>query len=373
MWGLIAPLAPRFQELYGLSDTQISLVIATPVLLGSLFRIPMGVLTDRFGGRIIFTGMMLFLIVPVVLIGLFGGSFYGLLFWGFLLGVAGSSFAVGVPFVSRWFPASRQGVALGVYGTGNIGTALAAYSAPAIAGAWGWRWAFWVFVVPLAAMAAAFWALGREAPGPRVHRSLAEGLAPFREGAEPWVLSLFYFLTFGGFVALGIYLPKLLVDLFGLEQTDAGLRAAGFVVLATLSRPVGGWLADRIGGGPLLAVVFAVLPLMALLLAFGGGMVPFTVGALSSAALLGMGNGAVFKLVAALYPGRTGAVTGVVGAAGGLGGFFPPLVMGAVRDLTGSYAIGFVLLALFAAGCFGVNAAFMKRWRARSEGRMEGV
>lgn len=373
VWGLIAPLAPRFQELYGLSDTQISLVIATPVLLGSLFRIPMGVLTDRFGGRIIFTGMMLFLIVPVVLIGLFGGSFYGLLFWGFLLGVAGSSFAVGVPFVSRWFPASRQGVALGVYGTGNIGTALAAYSAPAIAGAWGWRWAFWVFVVPLAAMAAAFWALGREAPGPRVHRSLAEGLAPFREGAEPWVLSLFYFLTFGGFVALGIYLPKLLVDLFGLEQTDAGLRAAGFVVLATLSRPVGGWLADRIGGGPLLAVVFAVLPLMALLLAFGGGMVPFTVGALSSAALLGMGNGAVFKLVAALYPGRTGAVTGVVGAAGGLGGFFPPLVMGAVRDLTGSYAIGFVLLALFAAGCLGVNAAFMKRWRARSEGRMEGV
>ncbi|ABG04170.1 major facilitator superfamily MFS_1 [Rubrobacter xylanophilus DSM 9941] len=373
VWGLIAPLAPRFQELYGLSDTQISLVIATPVLLGSLFRIPAGILADRFGGRRVFTGMLLFLVLPVVLIGFFGGSFYGLLFWGFLLGVAGSSFAVGVPFVSKWFPPERQGVALGVYGVGNIGSALAAYAAPAIAGAWGWRWAFWVFAVPLLAMAAVFWAVGRDAPGGGPPPSLAEGLRLFREELGPWVLSLFYFLTFGGFVALGIYLPKLLVDLFGLGQTDAGLRAAGFVVLATLARPVGGWLSDRVGGGPLLAVVFALLPLMALLLAFGGGMVSFTVGALSSAALLGVGNGAVFKLVAALYPGRTGVVTGLVGAAGGLGGFFPPLVMGVVRDLTGSYAPGFVLLALFAAGCFAVNAACMRRWKAQGQGRTEGV
>ncbi|BBL78659.1 MFS transporter [Rubrobacter xylanophilus] len=373
VWGLIAPLAPRFQDLYGLSDTQISLVIATPVLLGSLFRIPAGILADRFGGRRVFTGMLLFLVLPVVLIGFFGGSFYGLLFWGFLLGVAGSSFAVGVPFVSKWFPPERQGVALGVYGVGNIGSALAAYAAPAIAGAWGWRWAFWVFVVPLLAMAAMFWAVGRDAPGSGPSPSLAEGLGLFREELGPWVLSLFYFLTFGGFVALGIYLPKLLVDLFGLGQTDAGLRAAGFVVLATLARPVGGWLSDRVGGGPLLAVVFALLPLMALLLAFGGEMVSFTVGALSSAALLGVGNGAIFKLVAALYPGRTGGVTGLVGAAGGLGGFFPPLVMGVVRDLTGSYAPGFVLLALFAAGCFAVNAACMRRWKAQGQGRTEGV
>ncbi|QYJ14444.1 putative nitrate transporter NarT [Rubrobacter xylanophilus DSM 9941] len=373
VWGLIAPLAPRFQDLYGLSDTQISVVIATPVILGSLFRVPLGLLTDRFGGRVVFTGMLLFLVLPVVLIGFFGGSFYGLLFWGFLLGVAGSSFAVGVPFVSKWFPPERQGVALGVYGVGNIGSALAAYAAPAIAGAWGWRWAFWVFVVPLLAMAAMFWAVGRDAPGGGPPPSLAEGLGLFREEVGPWVLSLFYFLTFGGFVALGIYLPKLLVDLFGLGQTDAGLRAAGFVVLATLARPVGGWLSDRVGGGPLLAVVFALLPLMALLLAFGGGMVSFTLGALSSAALLGVGNGAVFKLVAGLYPGRTGVVTGLVGAAGGLGGFFPPLVMGVVRDLTGSYTPGFVLLALFAAGCFAVNAACMRRWKAQGQGRTEGV
>jgi MFS transporter, NNP family, nitrate/nitrite transporter len=141
-----------------------------------------------------------------------------------------------------------QGLALGVYGMGNIGTALAAYSAPAIAAFYGWRWAFWVFVVPLVAMAAIFYLLGRDAPRTGPRPSVTAGISLFRQEVMPWVLSLFYFLTFGGFVALGIYLPKLLVDLFGFTQTGAGLRAAGFVVLATISRPAGGWLADRVGG-----------------------------------------------------------------------------------------------------------------------------
>lgn len=361
VWGLIAPLAPRFQEEYGLSNTQISVVIATPVILGSLFRIPIGLATDRFGGRAVFTALIAFVTLPTLGIGAFGGSFSGLLFWGFLLGVAGSSFAVGVPYVSRWFPPHMQGLALGVYGMGNIGTALAAYSAPAIAGIFGWQWAFWVFVVPLIAMAGVFWTLGRDAPvsGPRP--SLAAGIRVFREETAPWMLSLFYFLTFGGFVALGLYLPTLLVNDFGLEATDAGMRAAGFVVLATFARPVGGWVADRVGGALALAGIFALLPLLALVLATSPGMVLFTFACLSIALLLGLGNGAVFKLVAELYPGKTGAVTGVVGAAGGLGGFFPPLVMGAVRDATGTYAIGFVLLALFAAGCLVVNLLYMRK------------
>jgi MFS transporter, NNP family, nitrate/nitrite transporter len=174
-------------------------------------------------------------------------------------------------------------------------------------------------------------------------------------------LSLFYFLTFGGFVALGIYLPKLLVDLFGFTPTGAGLRAAGFVVLATLTRPIGGWLADRIGGSLTLTFVFVSLPVTALVMSLQPGLSLFRLAVLTTAVLLGVGNGAVFKLVAEYYPGKTGAVTGVVGAAGGLGGFFPPLVLGVVRDATGSYAVGFVLLAIFAVGCLLVNLLFVRR------------
>jgi NNP family nitrate/nitrite transporter-like MFS transporter len=361
VWGLVAPLAPQFQELYGLSSTQISVVIATPVLLGALFRIPMGLLTDHFGGRAVFPVLMLLLIVPVLFVGLLGGSFGGLLFWGFFLGVAGSSFAVGVPFVSKWFPPHMQGLALGVYGVGTIGTAVAAYTAPAIAAFYGWQWAFWVFIVPLIVMAVVFWAVGRDAPSTGPKPSVAAGVALFRHEAMPWVLSLFYFLTFGGFVALGIYLPKLLVDLFGYTEVGAGLRAAGFVVLAVLARPVGGWLADRIGGPPTLTISFLILPVMALILSFEPGIVLFTFGALSSAVVFGLGNGSVFKLVAEYYPGKTGAVTGLVGAAGGLGGFFPPLVLGVVRDTTGSYGIGLVLLALFAVGCLLINLLYVTR------------
>jgi NNP family nitrate/nitrite transporter-like MFS transporter len=209
-----------------------------------------------------------------------------------------------------------QGLALGIYGMGNIGTAVAAYTAPAIAAFYGWQWAFWVFIVPLIAMAVVFWVMGRDAPSTGPRPSVTAGIALFRQEVMPWVLSLFYFLTFGGFVAMGIYLPKLLVDLFGFTQTGAGLRAAGFVVLATLARPVGGWLSDRIGGVRTLMIVFAVLPVIAIILSFEPGIVLFMVGALSSAVLFGLGNGAVFKLVAEYYPAKTGAVTGVVGAAG---------------------------------------------------------
>ncbi len=372
VWGLIAPLAPQFQQLYELSSTQISIVIATPVILGSLFRIPLGLLTDRFGGRLVFTALMLVVTVPTLFIGFLGGSFGGLLFWGFFLGLAGASFAVGVPFVSKWFPPHMQGLALGIYGMGNIGTALAAYSAPAIAAFYGWQWAFWVFIVPLIAMAAVFWFLGQDAPSRGPRPSVTAGMVLFKDEIMPWVLSLFYFLTFGGFVALGIYLPTLLVDLFGFTPTGAGLRAAGFVILATLSRPVGGWLADRIGGSSTLTIIFAVLPVMALIMGFQPGIVLFTVGALSSAVLLGLGNGAVFKLVAEYYPAKTGAVTGVVGAAGGLGGFFPPLVLGVVRDATGAYTIGFILLAVFAVGCLLVNMLYVRRHPSGTDDATEG-
>jgi MFS transporter, NNP family, nitrate/nitrite transporter len=353
VWSLLAPLAPGVQRQYGLSDTQTGVLLAVPVLLGSLARIPMGIITDRIGGRITFTALMLFSIVPVTFIG-FADSYGALLFWGFWLGMAGSSFAVGVPFVSRWFPAAKQGTALGIYGIGNIGTALAAYLVPWIAAEYGWSYAFWVFVPVLAAAAMAFWFMAEDAPTTARPISLAQSLEVVSRQPLVWLFGLFYFVTFGGFVAFSIFLPKLLVDWFGFAKTDAGLRTAGFVVLATAVRPVGGYLADRIGGAQVLTLVFATAPVLALVLAFEArdpGIVAVTVACLGLAATFGLGNGAVFKLVAQYFPRNTGIVTGVVGAAGGIGGFFPPMVMGAVRDLTGSYQLGLVLLALFAAFC----------------------
>ncbi|HEX2986942.1 MAG TPA: nitrate/nitrite transporter [Chloroflexota bacterium] len=353
VWSLLAPLASGIQKQYGLSDTQTGLLLAVPVLLGSLARIPMGIITDRLGGRITFTALMLFCIIPVVFVGL-ADSFGALLFWGFWLGIAGSSFAVGVPFVSRWFPPGNQGTALGIYGMGNIGTALAAYLVPWIAGQYGWSYAFWVFAPALAVAALLFWLLAEDAPITVRPVSLAESLEVVRQHRISWLFGLFYFVTFGGFVAFSVFLPKLLVDWFGFAKTDAGFRTAGFVVLATVIRPMGGYLADRVGGARVLSWVFTAAPVLGLVLAFealGPNIVAVTGACLALAAAFGLGNGAVFKLVAQYFPRNTGIVTGVVGAAGGIGGFFPPLVMGAVKDLTGNYALGLVLLALFTAFC----------------------
>src|SRR5215207_2077353 len=316
VWGLVSPLATRFQELYELSSTQISVVIATPVILGSFFRIPIGLLADRFGGRAVFTALMLVLVVPVLFIGLLGESFGGLLFWGFFLGLAGSSFAVGVPFVNKWFPPHMQGLVLGIYGMGNIGSAIAAYAAPAIAAFYGWQWEFWVFILPLVAMAAVFWILGRDAPAavgdgrylPVSQGGHALGLEPLLLPDLRWVRGV------GDLPAQAPRRP--------LRVHPDGFWAAGFVVLATLARPVGGWLADRIGRSRTLAIVFAVVPVTALVMSLQPDLGLFRVAVLTTAVLLGIGNGAVFKLVAAYCPDKTGAVTGVVGAAGGLGGPF---------------------------------------------------
>jgi NNP family nitrate/nitrite transporter-like MFS transporter len=359
VWSLLAPLAPLFRQEWGLSATETGILVAVPVILGSIARIPLGIVTDRFGGRVVLTIFLYALTVPLVLAGLAGG-FWSLLGVAFLLGVAGAVFAIGVPFVARWFPPERQGMALGIYGMGNIGTAIAALVAPPVAEAFGWPVAFWMFVPVVLVMGTLVLLLGRDAPGTRPAVTLAQRLAPLQRPTA-WVLSVFYFLTFGGFVAISVYLPTFLVDAFGLERADAAARAAGFAVLATLTRPIGGVLADRWGGAPVLNATFLVVALLPIILAFQPGIVLMTVAFLGMAAALGLGNGAVFKLVAETFPRETGTVTGLVGAAGGLGGFFPPILMGLVRDATGAYAIGFMLLSELALGCLIVNLLVMQR------------
>jgi len=370
-WSMFGPLGPTLQDRLHLTDFQLAVVIAIPVVLGSLLRIPMGILTDRYGGRIVFTGLMAYSVIPLVLLALFHNSFAAVVVLGFLLGVTGSSFAIGIPFVNRWYAKQRQGVALGVYGMGMGGTVIAALTAPKMAKRWSLALPFWVAAALMVVMAVAFWLAARDAPGatPASGRlSLTAPLAVFRRSSRAWALTLFYFLAFGGFVAMFLYLPKLLTGVHHLAKTDAGYRAAGFALLAVIARPAGGWLSDRIGAERVLRICFIATIFLAAALAFTyKHMAPLTFCCLTVAVALGLGTGAVFKLVANWFPGEVGAVTGVVGAAGGLGGFFPPLVMALVKTLTGSYTIGFILLATVAVVCLIVLMTF-DRPRAKPSG-----
>jgi nitrate/nitrite transporter NarK len=345
-WGLVGGLASVFTTLYSLTASQTALLVAVPVLLGSLARLPMGMLTDRFGGRVVFTALLGFsslsaLALPST------SSYASLLLVAFFLGMAGSSFAVGAAFVSRWTPAGRQGTSLGIYGLGTMGQSLAVFAGPVVAARWGWQTVFYATSALLFIWAMVYAALARNPGGVVRPASVAAMVAVLRRSPTAWLLGAFYFLTFGGFVAFSIYLPTLLRAQFGLAPADAGFRAAGFVVVATLMRPLGGWLADRIGGAQVLSWVFGGVSLFALLMTWSS-MVPFTVGALGCAMLLGLGNGAVFKLVPEHFPKETGTVTGLVGALGGLGGFFPPLLLGVFHDRLGVVWPGFVFLSLTA-------------------------
>ncbi len=353
-WGLIAAFAPHFRDTFHLSATQAALMVAVPVLLGSLARLPVGMLADRFGGRLVFSLLMLLCAVPAFLTPM-AETYPQLLVSGFFLGLAGSSFAVGVGFISRWFSAEKQGSALGVYGLGNIGQSAAVFLGPLLAVSLGWQNVFRGVAAMLAIWAIVFWLFARNAPVMVRPKSIGEMVRLLARERLSWALSAFYFLTFGGFVAFSIYLPSLLSDQFHLQPADAGFRTAGFVVVATLMRPVGGWLADRIGGARVLSAVFSIVVPFALLLAWPS-MLPFTIGALGCAAMMGLGNGAVFKLVPQYFPGETGTVTGLVGAMGGLGGFFPPLLLGIFRDRMGAVWPAFVLLALVSLVMWRINA-----------------
>lgn len=349
-WGLLSPLAPDYQDVLGLSALQTSVMVALPVILGSVVRIPIGALTDRFGGRTMFTALSLSVILPLVFLASFE-SYPSLLGGGFLLGVSGASFAIGIPFVNHWFPPAQRGFALGAYGVGNVGTAIAGFTSPAIAESTSRSVPFLVVAGVMLVTAIVVWTIGRDAPG--VEPNTSPIMARLRTALGLRItldLAALYALTFGGFVAFGVYLPTYLKDVYGLTTADAAARAAGFIMLATFARPLGGWLSDRFGGGRVLLVVFAGVTAGAIVQAFAPAIVVGTVALLSIAALLGVGNGAVFALVGRLAPpDRVGAVTGFVGAAGGLGGFFPPLVMGLVYSAMGSYLVGLLLLAAVAA------------------------
>ena len=345
-WSLISPFAKSFKADLHLSYAEALLLTAVPVVLGSLLRIPVGTLTDRYGGRLMLSVLLGFSALPAVLFG-YARTYGALLGVGFLLGVAGSLFAAGVPFVANWYPPEKHGFVIGIYGMANGGAAIAFFSAPAIVDHWGRPALGWIVAAVLTGGAVLTASTARDSPSRPPPPHYREVL---RAGWRLYRLAFFYFITFGGFVATFLLLPTVLQDLFGYTEGEASARAGGFVVAATLARPVGGWLADRVGAHPVLVLAFAGVAIDAAVLAgFASAprIVPVTVACLTLGTFLGAGNGAVFKLVPFEFPENAGAAAGIVGAAGGLGGFFPPVFVGLVKDAEGTYTYGFVGLLVF--------------------------
>ncbi len=353
-WNMIAPLGVRYTEELGLTSGQKSLLVATPVLVGSLGRILAGALTDRFGGRLMFT-VLLVATSPFVLLVAFAGDqgSYGLLLlFGFFLGIGGTTFAVGIPFVNAWFGADRRGFATGVFGAGMGGTALSSFFTPRFVNWFGYNVTHVIIAVALVVVALIVWSAMRDSPqwapntDPVVPKLVAAAKLPVT-----WQMSFLYAVAFGGFVAFSTYLPTYLKDVYSFDLTQAGTRTAGFAIAAVIARPVGGVLADKVGPRAVAITSFAGAAVMAIVVALQPAPeVPAGLAFVVLAAFLGLGTGGVFAWVAALAPReRVGSVSGLVGAAGGLGGFFPPLVMGATyNEADHSYTVGLILLCVTA-------------------------
>ena len=353
-WNVIGPLGVRYAENLHLSATQKSLLVATPVLVGSVGRILAGALADRWGGRLMFTVLLIISAPFVLLVALAGNqaSFVLLMVFGLFLGIAGTTFAVGIPFVNAWYEQPRRGFATGVFGAGMGGTALSSFFTPRFVTWFGYTATHVIIAVALLATAGLVWFTMENSPR---WTSTTEAVVPKLIAAVKmpvtWQMSFLYAVAFGGFVAFSTYLPTYLKDAYDFDLTGAGTRTAGFAIAAVVARPIGGVLSDRVGprfvagvgfgGAAVLAVVVAFKPPPELLAGTA-----FVVLAL----FLGLGTGAVFAWVAKeAPPQRVGSVTGIVGAFGGLGGYFPPLVMGATYDAaTHSYTVGLALLTVVA-------------------------
>jgi NNP family nitrate/nitrite transporter-like MFS transporter len=362
IWVLLGVLGVHVAHDLGLGAADTGLLVALPILGGSLARIPMGLLVDRIGPKRTGLGAMAVTALPLVWAWRAGTSLGELHALGLLLGVAGGSFAVALPLASRWYPPRHQGLAMGVAGAGNSGTVLAALFAPRLADRVGWHAVFGLALIPLVVVALAFAALARESPEQPPPQRLGSYLRLGRE-IDTWWFCLFYMFTFGGFVGLASFLVVFFHDHYGLSRVSAGSFAALCVLSGSLLRPIGGYLADRFGGVRMLSTLLglAALGLCAVGLLPRLGIV--TALLFGVMALLGMSNGSVFQLVPQRFRRQVGVATGVVGAAGGVGGFLLPNVLGQARELSGSYAAGFFCIGAGGLGCLAVLRAVVPSWR----------
>ena len=365
VWVLLGPIAPFLREELHLTATQQGLLTAIPLLGGSLFRPVLGMIADRIGGRR--TGLigLTLTVVPLVAGWQFAHTITHFYMLGFLLGIAGASFAVALPLAGRWYPPEYQGLAMGIAGAGNSGTLLATLFAPRIAENFGWPIAFAMALAPVLAVLAIFALMAKDSPNRPAPVTMRAYGALLRESDTLW-LSFLYSLTFGGFVGFSSFLTTFFNDQYHVSRVDAGDFTTIVVIAGSLLRPMGGWLADRLGGYRLLVFLLGGFAICVAAVAAGPSVRVAVALLFVGMGLLGMGNGAVFQLVPQRFPTRMGLVTGVVGAAGGLGGFFLPTVLGAVRDMTGSYSTGlFAVAAAFACGVgvlLELGAVWSRRW-----------
>lgn len=361
IWVLLGALGAYVAADLGLSPAQKGLMVAVPPLGGSVFRLVLGSLADRLGTKRTGLVSLGLTFIPLAWGWLAAGTYLEVLAIGLLLGVAGASFAVALPLASRWYPPEHQGLALGIAGAGNSGTIVAALAAPRLAEHVGWHAVFGLAAIPVAVAWIVFVTLAKEPPTGAKPTGSIFGLLD--EADARW-LCLFYMVTFGGFVGLANYLPIFFVDRFGLTK----VAAAGFAALCgaagSFLRPLGGGVSDRVGGTQVLAIVLGTVAVAGLTLALLPPLAPTVLVLFIALGALGIGNGAVFQLVPQRFPDRIGQMTGLVGAAGGIGGFVLPFGFGSLVQSTGTFAVGFLLFGL-ATGGAGVAVRFRQRaWRS---------
>ena len=345
VWVLLGPLAPMISQTLALTPAEKGLMVATPTLAGALLRVVNGLLVDRIGPKL--SGAISQLIV---IAGLFTAwvagidSFTGTLALGVILGFAGASFAIALPLASRWYPPEHQGKAMGLAGMGNSGTVLASLFAPMLAKMFGWNAVLGLACIPLTIVFVAYVIMARDAPNAPAPKKLVDYFQPLKV-ADAWWLMAFYAVTFGGFVGLAASLPIYFTDQFGLTPIVAGYCTAGCVFAGSLVRPLGGALADRIGGSRALMIVYAVAALALAGVAFAPTLAAALALFVIAMLALGTGNGSVFQLVPQRFQAEIGIMTGLVGMAGGVGGFYLASSLGVAKQLTGSFAPGFLIFA----------------------------
>jgi len=364
VWVMLGPLAIHIAGDLGLSASQKGLMVAIPVLFGALLRVPMGMMVDHLGPKR--TGQIGQVTVIAALIWAWMGGVHDLgsvYVMGVLLGVAGASFAVALPLASRWYPPEHQGIALGIAGAGNSGTVFAALFAPKLAEVFGWTAVFGIALIPLVITLIAYSLMAKDSPEPPEPQPVPQYFKVLKD-PDTWWFMFFYSVTFGGFVGLASSLVIYFNDQYGLSPSVAGYFTAACVFAGSMSRPVGGWLADRLGGIKALTTLYAIIALSMAAISFGPdskwvALSLFVIGMMA----MGMGNGSVFQLVPQRFRREIGVMTGLVGMAGGIGGFYLASSLGFSKGATDSYQIGFLIFsALGVLAMVGITGV-KKRWR----------
>jgi MFS transporter, NNP family, nitrate/nitrite transporter len=376
VWTIFSILGVQLKKDLGLNETQFGLLIATPVLTGSLIRLILGIWTDQYGGRLVFSLVMIASAVATWLVTL-AHSYEAFLLAALGVGIAGGGFAVGIAYVSRWYPKEKQGTALGIFGAGNVGAAVTKFCAPWVMVAFGWQMVAQLWAAVIFVSAVLYFLCTNDDPVRRGQKagagqpeSIAAMLAPLRE-IRVWRFSLYYFFVFGGFVALALWLPRYYMGAYGLDVRTAGMLGAAYSIPASLFRAVGGWMADKWGARKVMYWTFGVASLCLFILSypttdyvvhgikgniafsFGLSFTAFTVVTFVLGFFMSLGKAAVYKHIPVYYPSRVGSVGGVVGLVGGLGGFVLPIAFGALNDLTGVWTSCFMLMFLVVAASLG--------------------